>query len=440
MWNRAYPSLIVGLVMTLLIAWLVGSQARAEGHSDEEVVVTVGEVVDDDLYAAADRIVVDGTVKGDLIAFGRVVLVNGTVEGDLISFAQAVAVRGVVGDDARVAAQTFVVEKGGRIGDDINVGAYGVALQEGSEMGGNLWVAASQVALAGQIVGDLAGGAQSVHIAGSIGGDVELSVADGTTGPSFTLAHFLPPLPEGFHKLPEIPYGLSITPDARVAGRFTYTSRIPVTMPEGVVRGEITHHVPEVSVEEGVQEPAEFGSSAWAIDQIQRLLRLLLVGLLAVWLAGRWLYRTTAALWARPFSSLGWGILSPFAMLIFVVVAGLVTLGVAVLLSYVLGSTALLTLLLSAATGTIVVVYLMIVLYIGGLIAAFALSKRILGTRAMRPVWLMLLGIGILWVLTLIPVVGVFIGAVFALFGLGAIWLAVRRVGVTEVELPAAPS
>ncbi|MGC8878346.1 MAG: hypothetical protein ACP5R2_03915 [Anaerolineae bacterium] len=127
-------------------------------------------------------------------------------------------------------------------------------------------------------------------------------------------------------------------------------------------------------------------------------------------------------------------------MLIFIVVAGLVTLGVAALLSYVLGSTALLTLLLSTATSTIVVVYLILVLYIGGLITAFALSKRILGARAVRPIWLMLLGIGILWVLTLIPVVGVFIGIVFALFGLGAIWLAVRRVVVTEVELPAAPS
>jgi hypothetical protein len=192
-------------------------------------------------------------------------------------------------------------------------------------------------------------------------------------------------------------------------------------------------------VEEEAPQPAAFGSPAWVVDQVQRLLRLMLVGLLAVWLAGRGLHRTTAALWARPFSSLGWGILSPFAMLIFLIAAGLVILGVAVLLGYVLGSTALLTLLLSAATGTIVVIYLMLVLYIGALVTAFALSKRILGTRVVHPIWLMLLGIVILWVLTLIPVAGVFIGIVFALFGLGAIWLAVRRIGAAEAELLATP-
>ena len=438
MLTRSHMFLIIGLVVILLLAtWPLSSQVRAESRDDEEVIVAAGEVVDDDLYAAADRIIIDGTVKGDLIAFSRVVLVNGTVEGDLIGFAQAVAVRGVVGDDARVAAQAFVVERGGRIGDDINVGAYGVVLQQGSEVDGNVWVAANQVELAGQIAGDLAGGAQSVHIAGSIGGDVEIGAASGEAGPGFSLARFLPPLPEGF-QLPEIPYGLSVTPDARIAGRFVYTSPAPATIPEGVVRGEIVYRPPEVSVEEETQKPAEFGSSAWAIDQIQRLLRLLLVGLLAVWLASRGLYRTAAALWARPLSSLGWGILSPFAMLIFIVVAVLVILGVAALLSYVLGSTALLTLLLSAATGSVVVVYLMLVFYIGGLITAFALSKRILGTRVMRPIWLMLIGVFILWVLTLIPVVGIFIGVVFALFGLGAIWLAVRRIGAAEAELLAA--
>ncbi|MCS7261731.1 MAG: polymer-forming cytoskeletal protein [Anaerolineae bacterium] len=430
--NRVHPFWIMGLIVALVVTWSASYPARAESRSGEEVVVAVGEVVDDDLYAAADRIVIDGTIKGDLIAFGRVVLINGTVEGDLIGFAQAIAVRGIVRDDVRAAAQAFVVEKGGLIGDDINVGAYGVALQAGSEVGGNMWAAASQVSSAGRLAGDLVGGAQSVHIAGSVGGDVELLVGDGEAEPDFPLELVMPPLPEGF-ELPRIPNGLSVTPEARVAGRLSYASRFPVVVPEGVVRGEVIHRPPEI-VEEETQPPAEFGSPAWAIDQGQRLLRLILVGLLVVWLASRGLYHTTAALWTRPLSSLGWGILSPFAMLLFLIVAGLVILGVAALLSYILGSTALLTLLLSAATGTIVVIYLMLVLYIGALITAFALSKRIFRTRTVHPVWLMLLGIVILWVLTAIPVVGVFIGIVFVLFGLGAIWLAVRRIGVVEAE------
>lgn len=73
-----------------------------------------------------------------------------------------------------------------------------------------------------------------MHIAGRIGGDVELSVAGGTTEPSSPLARFLPPLPEGFHELPEIPYGLSITPDARVVvslPRVTDSTHVPPSHP-----------------------------------------------------------------------------------------------------------------------------------------------------------------------------------------------------------------
>ena len=431
--KRTRTLIIAGLVVMLLAISLVQGIAHAESRGDDEVIVAVGEVVDDDLYAAADRVIIDGTVKGDLIVFAREVYVNGTVEGDLISFAQAVAVRGVVQDDARVAAQAFVVKRGGRIGDDINAAGYGITVEAGSNVGGNVWVAASQLVLAGQIAGDLAGGGESVQIAGNIGGNVEIAVADGEARPGFSLARFLPALPEGF-QLPEVPYGLSVTPDARIAGRFAYATRIPITLPEGVVRGEVIHRPPETPVEEETKKTTEFGSLGWAVEQVQRLLRLLLVGLLVVWLANRWLRRASTALRARPFSSFGWGVLSPFALLIFVIVASLIILGVAVLLSYALGSTALLTLLLSVATGTVVVVYLMLLFYVGGLVTAYALGERILRARTIRPIWVMLLGIAIFWVLTLIPVVGIFIGIVFALFGLGAIWLAIRRVEGTEVQ------
>ncbi len=437
--KRAYPFLVIGLIVALTVIPLTSSNAHAESRGGEEVIVAAGEVVDDDLYAAADKIVIDGTIKGDLIAFGRVVLVNGTIEGDLISFAQAIAIRGTVQDDVRAAAQVLVLEDGGRIGDDANLAAYSVELQAESNVGGNVWAVASQMILAGQIAGDVVGGGESVHIAGSIDGNVDLGVADAEARPEFSLARFLPALPEGF-RLPEIPYGLSFTQDAYVGGKFAYTSRSPVALPEGAVRGEVIHRQPEVPREAEPERAIEFGSTAWAIEQVQRLLRLLLVGLLTAWLAGSWLRRASAALRARPFSSLGWGVVSPFALLVFVIVAGLISLGIAILLSYVVGSTALLTLLLGSTAGTIVVLYLMLAFYFGGLITAYALSERILAARAKHPIWAMLLGTGILWVLTLIPVAGIFIGIVFALVGLGAIWLAVRGVGVAEAELAAAPS
>ena len=283
---------------------------------------------------------------------------------------------------------------------------------------------ASQVLLAGQVGGDVMGGGEGVQITGSVGGNVAVGVADADQMPGFSYAQFMPALPEGV-RLPNVPRGLTITEDARIAVNLTYTSRAEIAVPAGSVSGEITHQAPETTETARGEEPVQFGSAAWAIHEVQRLLRLLLVGLVSVWLASGWLRRVAEALRARPLPSLGWGVVSPFALLAFFIVAAIVIVIIAALLSYIFGSMALIALLLSSAAGTIVVIYLMLALYVGGLVAAYALAGRILPGG--RPVWVMLIGAAILWLLTLIPVAGTIIGIVFALFGLGAIWLAVRR-------------
>lgn len=424
--NRNYRTLTVALILVVLLGLLATTAVQAERRSGEEVVVAAGEVVTDDLYVAASKIVIDGVIKGDLIAFGQSIIINGTVEGDLLGAAQVIAINGSVNDDARIAAQAIVVRDGGRIGDDANVAAYSFEAQSESSIGGDLWVAASQVSLAGRIAGDMLGGGEGVHIAGAVDGDVEVGVADTDQMRGFSYAQFMPALPEGFQML-SVPRGLTIAERARIAGNLTYTSRSEFSVPGGAVGGTIAHLLPEVTRTETEAAPVVFGSGAWAIEQVQRLLRLLLAGLLLVWLASGWLRRIAEALRARPLPSLGWGVLSPFALLAFVVIAAVIIVIVAGLLGYVFGSMALIALLLSSAAGTIVVVYLMLAFYIGALVSAYALGERILPGG--RPLWAMLIGTAILWVLTLIPVVGVIIGIVFALFGLGAIWLAVRRKG-----------
>lgn len=434
--NRTYRTLTVALMLVAWLGLLATGPVLAERHGGEEVIIQADQVVGDDLYAAASKIVIDGTVKGDVIAFGGSIIINGVVEGDLIGAAQVIAISGSVNDDARIAAQAVVIKSGGKIGDDANIAAFSVEAEPDSRIGGDLWVAASQVLLAGQVGGDVMGGGESVQISGTVGGNVEVGAADTDQMPGFSYAQFMPALPEGF-RLPNVPRGLTISESARIAGNLTYTSRSEITVPSGSVSGEITHQMPEVTERE--KEPVAFGSGAWAIEQVQRLLRLLLVGLVLVWLASGWLRRGAEALRARLLPSLGWGIVSPFALLAFFVVAAIVIFIVAALLSYIFGSMALITLLLSTAVGTIVVVYLMLALYIGGLVTAYALGERILAGG--RPLWAMLIGVGILWVLTLIPVVGTIIGIVFALFGLGAIWLAVRRKGSQPAPLqPAAVS
>ena len=50
------------------------------------------EFTEDDLYVAANEVIVEGTIGGDLVAVGNSITVDGTVEGDLIAAGQSVEV------------------------------------------------------------------------------------------------------------------------------------------------------------------------------------------------------------------------------------------------------------------------------------------------------------------------------------------------------------
>ena len=65
----------VTLVLLLLLVLLVASSS-AESVSGDQVVIEADQVVEDDLYASANELIIDGTVKGDVLTFARSVTVN----------------------------------------------------------------------------------------------------------------------------------------------------------------------------------------------------------------------------------------------------------------------------------------------------------------------------------------------------------------------------
>ena len=86
------------------------------------MLVREGDVVDEDLYAGGNQVLIEGTVKGDLVvaAFQRLEI-SGTVEGDVLGYSPLVVVTGTVGGSLRVAADVVRVE--GEVGVDVFTGA-----------------------------------------------------------------------------------------------------------------------------------------------------------------------------------------------------------------------------------------------------------------------------------------------------------------------------
>jgi cytoskeletal protein CcmA (bactofilin family) len=206
-------------VVLLAVLLLVPSAWAGETLSGEEVVIGADEVIEDDLYVAANEVIVEGTIGGDLVAVGNSVTVNGTVEGDLIAAGQSVEVAGQVDDDVRIAGQALLLSEGAFIEDDLIAAGYSLENEPESSVGGVLWYAGYQALLAGSVGEDLAAALNSLTLGGEIDGDVNVEV-DGEDGG---------PPPSAFGPAPQVPIpvvgsGLTLTESALIGGNLTYQS------------------------------------------------------------------------------------------------------------------------------------------------------------------------------------------------------------------------
>ena len=153
---------------------LSGPALAAETGNSEIVIIQPDDVVHDDLYAAAIRVVVSGVIDGDLIALAvDEVLIEGEVTGSVFAVAPTVTITGTVGESLRVNANTLRVE--GEIGGDIVTAALRVDLTADSVVGGEVLAWAYDMSAVGSIGENLEGSQRSLDLAGSVGGDVNVS-------------------------------------------------------------------------------------------------------------------------------------------------------------------------------------------------------------------------------------------------------------------------
>jgi hypothetical protein len=119
-----------------------------------------------------------------------------------------------------------------------------------------------------------------------------------------------------------------------------------------------------------------------------------------------------------------WGVLTPLIFLV-----GLALLGV---VSLLVGFPTL-------VFGTFIFGFLLIFFYLGAIVVGQSLGRWILEklgpARAGSAIWTTLIGLVVVWLLTMIPILGLIIGFFTALFGVGGLWLAGReRMKGADVE------
>lgn len=147
----------------------------AETSNSEFVIIQEDDVFPDDLYAGAIRVVVEGTVEGDLIAFAAEdVVINGTVTGSVFAASPTVTVAGVVEGSLRVTGNHLEVS--GSVGKDVVAAVVSAELAPSSDITGDVLIWAWSVSALGSIGEDLTGTQRMLDLAGTVGGDVDVSV------------------------------------------------------------------------------------------------------------------------------------------------------------------------------------------------------------------------------------------------------------------------
>lgn len=185
--------------------------ALAETVESDFVLIRPTDVVEEDLYAVANRAEIAGRVEGDvvLVAAGEV-KVSGTVTGDLTVIASSVVITGTVEGSVRFLARTVTIS--GEVGDDV----VGPTWEYGSDgtVGRDVVVWAGHGRLGGEVGRDVEGRGRTLIIDGTVAGDVEV-----TTGV------------------------LEVGEDARVEGSIRYVSEHDATVAEGV-EADLIHRRP----------------------------------------------------------------------------------------------------------------------------------------------------------------------------------------------------
>lgn len=358
------------LLLLQVLALLACGPSLADTRFSDSVVIT--EAIDDDLYAAAGEVRIEGSVAGAATLAAGSAEISGDIEGDVILAGGRINLAGGVGDDLRAAGGNVQVT--GFVTDQATIAGGSVTVGPGSAIGGRTWIAGGDVEMAGQIGDNLHVAAGTAVISGRVAGNVEIAARE-----------------------------IRVEPGAVIGGDLIWRSELPPLIAEDAqILGEV-RAAGEDELEPVGEEASSRFDGGWAAG-----IALAAAALILLWFAPQLAARAAAAFREAPLRTLVLGaasiVLTPIAALVlFATVLGWL-LGLVVLAGYVFA------LLLSGLVGL--------------LIAMLILRGRLGGTAAnggWRSALLLLLVVAVLVLAQQVPILGGLLVVLLVLAGFGAL-------------------
>lgn len=332
-----------------------------------------------DTFAVGGSPRVSAPVKGDLVAAGGELRIGAAVAGDIMAAGGTLRIDAAASQDVYAAGGQ--VEIGGSISRNARIAGGSVSVGPQARILGNASLAGGRVEMLGSIGGYLQSAGGRVFIDGRIDGDVEAAAGE-----------------------------LELGPQARIGGKLRYRSGAPLTQdPAAQVKGGVERlEMPVRHAAERSRAPVAFGLCTLGL--------MLLAAVLVAALPGPF-GRVAETARAR----FGWSLLAGFVALVVIPVAALVL---------------LITVIGIPLAGLTVLLYLALLL-VGYVCAGIALGdmalKRWLAARAAHRGWRALaaaLGVLAIALLVLIPWLGGLVAFLALIAGMGALLMQLKAAPV----------
>jgi len=350
----------------------------------DTVVIEKNEVIDRDIFVAAETIKVFGTVNGDLYAGGSTIIISGTVNGDLLATGGTVNILGNVTQDARVAGGQVNVN--GEIGRNLSAAGGNIDISSDAKVMGSVALAGGNINIDAPIRGNLTAGAGNLTLSNTVGGDIETALGTAT-----------------------------LTANAKVDGDFVYWSEEDATISnEASISGVIVKNDPRERMNQADIKKAQesygkfkgvFGGTARVISIISTII----TGLILIKLFPKFSENVVLTLREKTWASLGYGSLAVLFIPIVLVFIFLTVVGIPIaLISF-----------------AIYMVYVYIAKMFVIILIGQYVSAKIDKKMDMYKTFIM--GAVVYFVLTLIPIVAGIIKILSLLFGFGALLITCKK-------------
>ncbi len=362
-------ALLMVIILTLMIPIVRAEDNEADGQTTEEQVVQGAEE-----QANQNAVNEENYKQGDVYLTGDEVTIDYIVDGNLFVFANTVNINSQIGGDVFIVANNVFINEGGYIFSNL------FALSSNLNINGvvyDLYAYSNSVNINGYIYRDVRVATNDFNLSGTIGRNAYLDVNNINISTASTDEE-----------------GNTLTSQGSIYGNLNYSSSQELTIPEGTITGD-TNYTQTTDSSTSVQ--------SYILSLGRFLVTVIIIWLLCLWFAPKFLDRTNYILSKKLPSTIGLGVLTPIVLVIVSVI--------------------LLLLKITSTIASLGLVILFTVCIISSAIFVIAINnlicQRLKIEKTIGNLGTLILTAAIIWLLALIPAVGGVISIIVTLLGLG---------------------